>query len=254
MTARPLPGKRYTYKGYPLCTRVLVQRGLQKYNRQLWSWRLRMEFCLCGELCAELTTHYAVTEADIIRAMLFVLLGILVVTFCFLRRATPPLPSGRRAGGSAAAHAAKLEAAGDACGAACWRKGAAGERRTASILSTELPHWSAAHDVLLPGSSANIDHYVCAPDGRAFVLDSKNWAPGYATLTALRKAAATVRWEAAMATKMFHVRATPVLVMHDAVYEGAPHVDGVDIVDSEELVPFLRRQEARVHTQAPGAR
>lgn len=59
--------------------------------------------------------------------------------------------------------------------AAAWRKGAAGERRTARLLRPlERAGYTVLHDRALPGSRANADHLVIGPHGVA-VLDTKNW-------------------------------------------------------------------------------
>jgi hypothetical protein len=57
--------------------------------------------------------------------------------------------------------------------AVAWRRGAAGERRTARLLDPlERAGWAVLHDLALPGSRANIDHLVIGPGG-VFVIDSK---------------------------------------------------------------------------------
>jgi Nuclease-related domain len=50
--------------------------------------------------------------------------------------------------------------------AVAWRRGAAGERRTARLLSPlERQGWVVLHDLAVPGSRANIDHLVIGPGG-----------------------------------------------------------------------------------------
>jgi hypothetical protein len=45
-----------------------------------------------------------------------------------------------------------------------WRRGAAGERRTAWLLgSLERHGWAVLHDLAVPGSQANLDHLVIGP-------------------------------------------------------------------------------------------
>src|SRR4029453_17549399 len=57
--------------------------------------------------------------------------------------------------------------------ASAWRRGAAGERRTARLLAPlEGLGWVVLHDLAVPGSRANIDHLVIGPGG-VFVIDSK---------------------------------------------------------------------------------
>ena len=59
--------------------------------------------------------------------------------------------------------------------AVAWRRGAAGERRTARLLGPlERQGWVVLHDLALPGSRANLDHLVIGPGG-VFVVDSKQY-------------------------------------------------------------------------------
>jgi hypothetical protein len=78
---------------------------------------------------------------------------------------------------------AALAAAAAGCGlrfrpspdAVAWRRGAAGERRTARLLvPLERQGWVVLHDLAVPGSPANIDHLVIGPGG-VFVIDSKQY-------------------------------------------------------------------------------
>jgi hypothetical protein len=56
-----------------------------------------------------------------------------------------------------------------------WRRGAAGERRTARLLvPLEHQSWAVLHDLAIPGSQANIDHLVIGPGG-VLVIDSKQY-------------------------------------------------------------------------------
>ena len=59
--------------------------------------------------------------------------------------------------------------------AVAWRRGAAGERRTARLLDPLERHgWAVLHDLAVPGSRANLDHLVIGPGG-VFVIDSKQY-------------------------------------------------------------------------------
>jgi hypothetical protein len=59
--------------------------------------------------------------------------------------------------------------------AVAWRRGAAGERRTARLLGPLERHgWVVLHDLAVPGSRANIDHLAIGPGG-VFVIDSKQY-------------------------------------------------------------------------------
>jgi hypothetical protein len=56
--------------------------------------------------------------------------------------------------------------------AVAWRRGAAGERRTARLLAALERHgWAVLHDLAIPGSRANLDHLAIGPAG-VFVIDS----------------------------------------------------------------------------------
>jgi hypothetical protein len=59
--------------------------------------------------------------------------------------------------------------------ARAWRRGVAGERRTARLLGQlEGQGWAVLHDLAVPGSRANLDHLVIGPGG-VFVIDSKQY-------------------------------------------------------------------------------
>jgi hypothetical protein len=50
--------------------------------------------------------------------------------------------------------------------AVAWRRGAAGERRTARLLAAvERQGWAVLHDRAVPGSPANLDHLAIGPGG-----------------------------------------------------------------------------------------
>ena len=50
--------------------------------------------------------------------------------------------------------------------AVAWRRGAAGERRTAGLLAVlERQGWAVLHDLAVPGSRTNVDHLVIGPGG-----------------------------------------------------------------------------------------
>jgi hypothetical protein len=52
-----------------------------------------------------------------------------------------------------------------------WRRGAAGERRTARLLAPlERRGWAVLHDLAIPGTQANLDHLVIGPGG-VLVID-----------------------------------------------------------------------------------
>jgi hypothetical protein len=94
--------------------------------------------------------------------------------------------------------------------AVAWRRGAAGERRTARLLDPlERRGWAVLHDLAVPRSRANLDHLVIGPGG-VFVIDSKQyrgrlqldasgklWHGRYSLVPALR----AVSWEADQAAR-----------------------------------------------------
>ncbi|WSF22057.1 NERD domain-containing protein (plasmid) [Streptomyces sp. NBC_01353] len=61
--------------------------------------------------------------------------------------------------------------------------GAEGERMTAGLLRPlEAAGWHVRHDLVLPGSRANLDHVLVSPCGTAVVvLDTKRWRRGWPT-------------------------------------------------------------------------
>jgi Nuclease-related domain len=114
-----------------------------------------------------------------------------------------------------------------------WRRGAAGERRTARLLSLLERHgWVVLHDLALPGSRANIDHLVVGPGG-VFVIDSKQyrgrlqldgsgrlWHGRYPLAPVLR----TVDFEADRAAQVLvdpDVVVVPIVAVHGAQVPGA---------------------------------
>jgi hypothetical protein len=121
-----------------------------------------------------------------------------------------------------------------------WRRGAAGERRTARLLAPLERHgWAVLHDLAIPGSAANIDHLVIGPGGVA-VIDSKHyrgrlWLDSYGLLwhgrhllvSSLRKA----RWEADQTDELLgvaEIQVAAIVAVHGAsVPWGRLQADGV---------------------------
>ena len=137
--------------------------------------------------------------------------------------------------------------------AVAWRRGAAGERRTARLLDLlERQGWAVLHDVAVPGSRANIDHLVIGPGG-VFVVDSKQyrgrlrldssgqlWHGGYPLAPALR----TVDFEADRAAQVLtdpDVVVVPIVAVHRAqVPWGKVVMQGVPVVAARRLPSMLR--------------
>jgi hypothetical protein len=141
--------------------------------------------------------------------------------------------------------------------AVAWRRGAAGERRTARVLASLERHgWAVLHDLAVPGSQANLDHLVIGPGG-VFVIDSKQyrgrlqldptgrlWHGRYPLGPALR----AVSFEADRAAQVLPdpgVAVLPIVAVHGAqVPWGKVVVDGVPVVPARCLPSMLRELPA----------
>ena len=156
--------------------------------------------------------------------------------------------------------------------ARAWRRGAAGERRTARLLGPlERQGWAVLHDLAVPGRQTNIDHLVIGRSG-AFVIDSKQyqgrlqldpagrlWHGRYPLAPAMR----AVEFEADQAAKVLPdpgVAVVPIVAVHGAqVPWGKVVIDGVPVVPARRLPSMLRQLPAvlgpeRVATVANQAR
>jgi hypothetical protein len=141
--------------------------------------------------------------------------------------------------------------------AVAWRRGAAGERRTARLLGPlERQGWVVLHDLAVPGSRANIDHLVIGPGG-VFVIDSKHyrgrllldptgrlWHGRYPLAPILR----AVDFEADQAALVLtdpDVVVVPVVAVHGAqVPWGKVVMSGVPVVAVRRLPSMLRQLPA----------
>ena len=137
--------------------------------------------------------------------------------------------------------------------AIAWRRGAAGERRTAGLLDPLERHgWAILHDLAVPGSRANIDHLVIGPGG-VFVIDSKQyrgrlrldpsgglWHGRYPLAPILR----AVSFEADQAAQVLPdpgVAVVPIVAVHGAqVPWSKVVVEGVPVVPARRLPSLLR--------------
>ena len=137
--------------------------------------------------------------------------------------------------------------------AIAWRRGAAGERRTARLLSPlEQLGWVVLHDLAVPGSRANIDHLAVGPGG-IFVVDSKQyrgrlqldrsgrlWHGRYPLAPTLR----VVSFEADQAAQVLPdpgVAVVPIVAVHGSqVPWGKVVTDGVPVVAARHLPSLLR--------------
>jgi hypothetical protein len=136
--------------------------------------------------------------------------------------------------------------------AIAWRRGVAGEQRTARLLGPlERQGWVVLHDLAVPGSAANIDHLVIGPGG-VFVIDSKQYRGrlhfdpsgrlwhGRYPLTAVLRAVSFEADRAAQVLADPHV-VVPIVAVHGAqVPWGKVVTQGVPVVSALRLPSMLR--------------
>jgi len=136
--------------------------------------------------------------------------------------------------------------------AIAWRRGAAGEQRTARLLGPlERQGWVVLHDLAVPGSRANLDHLVIGPGG-VFVVDSKHYRGrlqlnpsgqlwhGRYPLTAVLRAVSFEADRAAQVLADPHV-VVPIVAVHGAqVPCGKVVTQGVPVVSARRLPSMLR--------------
>jgi hypothetical protein len=133
-----------------------------------------------------------------------------------------------------------------------WRRGAAGEQRTARLLAPlERQGWAVLHDLAIPGSTANIDHLVIGPGG-VLAIDSKQyrgqlrvdrdgmvWHGRHLLVSALR----TTLWEADQADEVLGIadlQVAAIVAVHGAsVPWGALRAEGVTVVPARRLPDLL---------------
>ncbi len=134
-----------------------------------------------------------------------------------------------------------------------WRRGAAGERRTARLLSRlEERGWVVLHDLAIPGSQANIDHLAIGPGG-VVMIDSKQYRGrlqldpdgllwhGRHLLTMTLRAA---RWEADQADEVLGVAdvdVAAIVAVHGATVPwGRVVASGVTVAPAGRVPDLLR--------------
>jgi hypothetical protein len=136
--------------------------------------------------------------------------------------------------------------------AVAWRRGAAGERRTARLLGPlERKGWVVLHDLAVPGSRANLDHLMIGPGG-VFVVDSKQYRgrlqldPSGRLWHGRYPLASTVQAVSFGADRAAQVLAdphvvVPIVAVHGAqVPWGKVVVEGVPVVTARRLPSMLR--------------
>jgi nuclease-like protein len=137
--------------------------------------------------------------------------------------------------------------------ASAWRRGAAGERRTARLLRPlEQRGWVVLHDLAIPDSAANIDHLAIGPGG-VVVVDSKQyrgrlqldpdgllWHGRHPLSLALHR----VRWEADQADEVLGVadlQVAAVVAVHGAAVPwGRVALSGVTVAPADRVPDLLR--------------
>jgi hypothetical protein len=133
-----------------------------------------------------------------------------------------------------------------------WRRGAAGERRTARLLAPlERRGWAVLHDLAIPNSQANIDHLAIGPGG-VLAIDTKHyrgklrvdpdgmvWHGRHLLVSALRK----TLWEADQADEVLGIadlQVAAVVAVHGAsVPWGVLRAERVIIVPARRLPDLL---------------
>jgi hypothetical protein len=134
-----------------------------------------------------------------------------------------------------------------------WRRGAAGERRTARLLAPlEWCGWAVLHDLAIPGTKANIDHLVIGPGG-VLAIDTKQyrgrlwldpdgllWHGRHLLVATLRK----VRWAADQADEVLGVadiQTLAIMAVHGAnVPWGRLAADGVIVAPARRMPDLLQ--------------
>ncbi len=139
--------------------------------------------------------------------------------------------------------------------AANYRKGAAGERMTASRLASLPSTFVVFHDLHVPGSKANVDHLVVGRNG-VFLIDSKAYAGpltiGSGTLWqgrySLREKFEGARSAADAVSAHLGVPVTAVLCFTEASLPAPSFgLDDVAVVGLDELCPYIESCRAQ-HT------
>jgi Nuclease-related domain len=137
--------------------------------------------------------------------------------------------------------------------ASAWRRGAAGERRTARLLGRlQQRGWVMLHDLAVPGSPANIDHLLIGLGG-VVVIDSKQYR-GRLQLSPdgllwhgrhpLSLTLHTARWEADQADEVLGVAdldIVPIVAIHGAAVPwGQVVASGVTVAPASRVPDLLR--------------
>jgi len=134
-----------------------------------------------------------------------------------------------------------------------WRRGAAGERRTARLLAPLERHgWAVLHDLAIPGTQANIDHLVIGPGG-VLAIDTKQyrgrlwldhdgllWHGRHLLVATLRK----LRWAADQADELLgiaDIQILAIMAVHGAnVPWGQLTADGVIVAPARRMPDLLQ--------------
>ncbi|MCU4750277.1 nuclease-related domain-containing protein [Streptomyces sp. G-5] len=135
-----------------------------------------------------------------------------------------------------------------------WATGAAGERRTAAILTPLARRgWAILHDRSVPGHRrANLDHILIGPAGVVYV-DTKAWMSPRSIVRVKggelhygahnqTKALRTVRWEAEEVGRALRVPVVALVAVHGAALPRRElMLEGVTVIPAKRLRRHLRR-------------
>lgn len=137
--------------------------------------------------------------------------------------------------------------------AARCRAGSVGEQRTHAMLQPlVLEGWHVLPDRRLPGTKANLDHLLVAPDAQVFTLDSKLWSRKWRVRLVGgrlmhgnrdydRQVDAVLGETRRASQALSGVQVTPLVVIHNAPVEGGGfHVRGVAVFPADRLLELLR--------------
>lgn len=141
----------------------------------------------------------------------------------------------------------------DAQAAAC-DAGTVGEVRTQQMLDPlERYGWCVLHDRAIPGAhSANADHVLISPAGRAYLVDSKLWSAKFNRQVCVRdgrlmhgeydrgKVVRSLLFETDLAGRALGVTVQPIIAVHNAPIEGGRFfVEGIPVLPAWDLVRCL---------------
>ena len=139
----------------------------------------------------------------------------------------------------------------DAQAAAC-DAGTVGEVRTQQMLDPlERYGWCVLHDRVIPGAhSANADHVLISPAGRAYLVDSKLWSANWPVHVEdgrlmhgrydRAQVVRSLRFETERTESALGVPVQPIIAVHNAPIQGGRfYVEGIPVLPAWDLVRCL---------------